>query len=238
MNDHDDLGQADLFENVSAVPETPEPAPKKARKKAEGQAPDPAGQALPQAKAPDPVDLDDLLLRGGASPGVRKLLSHVPVRKPNKAHFIRTHSDPAYWADFYIVEDKENNEVYVATQKVMADLAYYEIGRKATLALGITRQGHVFLWPLRISDGKTDAWLQTERKAADKAKHVWLRCVSDMSLGGYVQFIAEGDDATTPPEWPKESMAEIIRIAFGSGSVVDSLDHPAVKGKLGRRQDI
>lgn len=48
---------------------------------------------------------------------------------------------------------------------------------------------------------------------------------ADMSLGAYRLMKAKVDDV---PRWPKEPFNELLRVAF-KGSVVDSLDHPALK---------
>ena len=46
--------------------------------------------------------------------GVKKLLTTVPVRKPNRQDFVRVHPDPAYrLTPAAIIEVKEDREVYL-----------------------------------------------------------------------------------------------------------------------------
>jgi hypothetical protein len=48
--------------------------------------------------------------------GVKKLLTTVPVRKPNRQDFVRVNPDPAYrLTPAAIIEVKEDREVYLVT---------------------------------------------------------------------------------------------------------------------------
>jgi hypothetical protein len=48
--------------------------------------------------------------------GVKKLLTTVPVRKPNRQDFVRVHSDAAYrLVPAAIIELKEDREVYLGS---------------------------------------------------------------------------------------------------------------------------
>ena len=48
--------------------------------------------------------------------GVKKLLTTVPVRKPNKQDFVRVHPDPAYrLTPTAIIELNEDREIYLVT---------------------------------------------------------------------------------------------------------------------------
>jgi len=55
-----------------------------------------ADAAKPEA---DPFDLASLRLSQdfASAVGVRKLVTTIPVKKPSKEWFVRTHPDPAYW---------------------------------------------------------------------------------------------------------------------------------------------
>ena len=54
--------------------------------------------------------------------GVKRALAHVPVRKPNKQEFIRTHHDPAFRLSVAILELKTEREFYVLLPEVAAEL--------------------------------------------------------------------------------------------------------------------
>src|SRR6516162_6208537 len=54
------------------------------------------------------IDLD--LLNEG---GTKKLLTTVPVRKPNKQDFIRVHPDPKYRETLALIELQDDRETYI-----------------------------------------------------------------------------------------------------------------------------
>ncbi len=63
----------------------------------------------------DPFDLERLVLSQNfaETAGVKKLLTIVPVRKPNAQDFVRTHPSPAYRRDFLLLDLKDEREQYL-----------------------------------------------------------------------------------------------------------------------------
>ena len=84
------------------------------------------------------------------------------------------------------------------------------------------------MWQLRLpgSSCKTDAWSMCALEAYEEAKKNWVRVSANMSLGAYDIYEALGN--LSDPEWPDESMDEIVRIAFRN-SFIDSYDHPVLR---------
>jgi hypothetical protein len=158
--------------------------------------------------------------------GVKKLLTTVPVRKPNRQDFVRVHPDPDYRLPVAIIEVKEDREVYLVTP----DMARALPGEfsAATLYTAINRQGVLFLWPVKLPgpDGKHNEWHRSAAEAAERAIGDWVRVTANMALGAYEIRVSTCDLA--PPEWPEISFQEILQIAFRS-YIVDSTDHPLVK---------
>jgi hypothetical protein len=159
--------------------------------------------------------------------GVKKLLTTVPVRKPNRQDFVRVHSDPKYrLTPAAIIELKEDREVYLVTPN-MAQALPGEFST-VTLYLAINRQGVSFLWPVKLPnpDGKHNEWHRSAAEAAERAMGKWVRVTSSMSLGAYEIFEASGN----PPEpvWPDIPFQEILRIAFRD-RIVDHAGHPLVQ---------
>jgi hypothetical protein len=74
---------------------------------------------------PDPFDPKSLRIDPANDPGsgVKKLLLHVPVRKPHRQEFFRCRRDPDYRVPMAILELKEEREFYAVTPAVAADLA-------------------------------------------------------------------------------------------------------------------
>lgn len=116
--------------------------------------------------------------------GVQKVLTHVPVRKPNRTTFIRVNPDDEYRSVFGIVELKEQGETYLVTQDMMHEPGVFELVQAAEIVTYITRQNTVGLWPLkREQDGRINPWHESARDAARIAEKQWVRVQADMSLG-------------------------------------------------------
>jgi hypothetical protein len=179
--------------------------------------------------APDPFDpaalrLDQSFADTG---GVKKLLTTVPVRKPNRQDFVRVHPDPAYrLTPAAIIELKEDREVYLLTPAMASQLP----GEFATATLFTTvnRQGVLHLWPVKLPgpDGKHNEWHRSAAEAAERAMKRWVRLTANLSLGAYEMFEATGDLAE--PEWPDLPFVDILKIAFRD-RIVDTADHPLVQ---------
>lgn len=160
--------------------------------------------------------------------GAKRLITTIPVRKPNSQDFVRTHPAPEYRADVGIIELKEDREAYLLSPAIANAVKRESI--PVTIYTSINRQGVLFLWPVKLprADGKILGWHTTARSAAEYAMKHWCRVQADMSLGGYVT--TEGPSTIPPPEWPDMPLKEMLRIAFHT-RFIDSLDH-AVLNRL------
>ncbi len=181
-----------------------------------------------ESKGLDSFDLESLRVSQDfvKDSGVKKLLTTVPVRKPNRQDFVRVHPDSSYVLDTMLLNLKEERETYLVAPSFRD-----EIPQELThtrLALATNRQKVLFLWQLRLpgSSGKTDAWSMSALEAYEEAKKNWVRVSANMSLGAYDIYEALGN--LSDPEWPDESMDEIVRIAFRN-SFIDSYDHPVLR---------
>ncbi len=158
---------------------------------------------------------------------VEKLLTMVPVRKPNKTDFFRVNPDEAYQAGpIGILEIKEEREIYLVAPNMVEVVSAHVT--PAILVTVITRQNVLSLWPLKLpkSDGKDNPWHQSAREAAELAKEDWINITANMHLGCYDVRKALG--ALPEPEWPVQTLKELLEIAF-RGFIIDSPDHAVVK---------
>ena len=159
--------------------------------------------------------------------GVKKLLTTVPVRKPNRQDFVRVHPDSAYrLTPAAIIEVKEDREAYLVTPHMAQALA----GEFATVTLftTINRQGTLHLWPVKLPtpEGRHNEWHRSAAEGAEQAMKKWVRVTASMSLGAYEIFEASGK--FPDPVWPDFSFQEILEIAFRD-RIVDRADHPLVQ---------
>ena len=158
--------------------------------------------------------------------GVKKLLTTVPVRKPNRQDFVRVHADPTYrLTPTAIIELQEDREVYFVTPDMAQELPG-ECG-VATLYTAINRQGVLHVWPVKLPgpDGKHNEWHRSALEAAESAMEKWVRVTANMSLGAYEIWEAVGN--LPEPEWPQLSFQDILKIAFRD-RIVDRPDHPLI----------
>jgi hypothetical protein len=176
----------------------------------------------------DPFSLENLRLTQDfvGTAGVKKLLTHVPVGKPNKQDFVRVHPSPDYRMELAVIEFKEDRETFLLPLPVAKQLPGEFT--MVTLYTVINRQGVVRLWPVPLPtpDGKINEWHRSAAEAAELAMTRWVRVKANMSLGSNEIF--EAASTIPDPAWPDLTFQELIRIAFRD-HLGSSLDHPVIK---------
>ena len=186
-----------------------------------------ADAAKPEA---DPFNLASLRLTQdfASTVGVKKLVTTIPVKKPSKEWFVRTHPDPAYWLQTAVLELKEDRETYLVAPGLWPGLTSDPTFSPRELVTAINRQGVLFLWPIRLpgADGKLDDWSRSAMDAANEAGSQWVRITANMSLGAYDVAVAASQVAE--PEWPNITFQEIIRIAFRD-KMISEWKHPVLR---------
>lgn len=159
--------------------------------------------------------------------GVKKHLTTVPVRKPNKQDFVRVHPGPDHrLTPAAIIELKEDREVYLVRPEIASELpGEFSV---VTIYTTINRQGVLHLWPVKLPgpDGRQLEWHRSAAEAAEQAMKGWIRVTANQSLGAYEIFKPLGD--IPDPVWPENSFQEILQVAFRD-RIVDSLDHPLIR---------
>ena len=184
-----------------------------------------------QADQLDPFDPAALRLSQdfASTVGVKKLQLTVPVRKPSREWFIRTHPDKqGLWLETFVLELKEDREMYLVEPKLWPGLSAETTCSARVLVTAINRQGTVFLWPIRLPgpDGRHDDWSRSALEAAEIATGGWVRVVANMNLGAYDVYRATGD--LPEPEWPDVSFHDLLTTAFRN-RYIDDLQHPVLR---------
>ena len=174
--------------------------------------------------SPEALRIDQSVLNTGAA---KKLLTTVPVRKPNKQDFVRVNQDPAYRLTVGLIELKENRETFLVVPAVSQELSESEFFL-ATLYLTINRQKVLSVWPIKVpaADGRSNDWHASAAAAAERAMHNWIRLAANMSLGAYE--ISEAIADYGQPEWPDLKFMEILKIAFRN-RLIESPDHAVIQ---------
>jgi hypothetical protein len=179
---------------------------------------------------PDPFDPANLRLSQdfASAIGVKKALLTVPVRKPDKAWFVRVHADDGYRLLTAVIELKEDRETYLVARALWPDLAGESTFSPRALFTAMNRQGVLFLWPVRLPgpDGKVDEWSRSAHEAAELGRKGWVRVAANMALGAYEVFQAQGE--LGDPDWPAESFHHLLRVAF-KDRFIDCPDHAVLR---------
>jgi hypothetical protein len=160
------------------------------------------------------------------SAGVKRLLTTVPVRKPNSQEFVRVHPSTDYRVNVALLELKDDREIYLLTPAMAQELPGEFF--MATLYTAINRQGVLTLWPVRMptADGRQLEWHRSAAEAAERAMKQWVKVRANMSLGAYEIDVA--GVTHTDPEWPNYTLQELIQIAF-KDRLINRIDHPVVQ---------
>ena len=100
---------------------------------------------------PDPFDPANLRLDQSfiESAGVRKLLTTVPIGKPNPQDFVRVHPDPSYRVPLGLIDLKDDREIYLVVPNLTGELA-----GELTLSRR-SRKTTCVCWPCGAGPGRT-----------------------------------------------------------------------------------
>ncbi len=178
------------------------------------------------------LDLDRLRLSQDFSTqvGLKKILTTVPCRKPNRHEFVRVHPDEKNRFETVMFQDKITGEEYLVDLDLHEELS--EEVYPVCLFTAITRQGDIFLWSVKLTkeDGNSNPWNESSLKAAILAQSQWVRVASNRNAGYYDTHKASG--AISEPEWPDLSMTELINLCF-KDRFISETDHPILRALRG-----
>jgi hypothetical protein len=188
--------------------------------------------------APDPFNVAALRLPPSfeQTAGVKKMITTVPVRKPNKQEFIRVHPGADYRDNFAAIHLKEEGEYYLVMPALIESLRS-EL-TLITIYTAISRAGVVFLWPVPlVSDdgrGPGDTWYRSAHEHAASAMKRLARIRGNRSLGAYEISFSDNPIPDNDPDWPDLPFNELLRIGFERvGRYVKDYEHPVIKSLRG-----
>lgn len=178
----------------------------------------------------DSSDFDDLKLPNNYDSllHTKRILTNVPLRKPFKHEWIRTHPTWEQPAPVLKLSGDRRDELWLLKNELVP-------GVPADLIVAmhfvptINRQGTIAMWPLRIpaTDGRADAWAQTALNIAREAREQWIQLHSDTAIGAYVYLTL--DEVVEDPDWSVvPSWTEFRELAFRSKFITD-FDHPVLQ---------
>jgi hypothetical protein len=183
--------------------------------------------------APDPFNVASLRLPPSfeKTAGIRKVLTTVPVRKPNPQEWVRVHPGESYRGNFATILLKEEREFYLVAPAVAEQLR--DELTPVTIYTAITKTGTPFLWPARLvgsGNRRTDLWYSSAHEAAEAAMKRSVRVTANMELGAYEHAFSDSPTPENDPAWPDLSLTELLRIGFQkTGRFVTNFEHPVIK---------
>ena len=82
-----------------------------------------------------------------------------------------------------------------------------------------------------------NTWNITNLEGCEKAKTLWTKATSRKGEGveSYKITFARDPDSFSEPNWPTQSLGELIERAF-AGRMIETEDHPALRRKIGAKQ--
>jgi hypothetical protein len=156
----------------------------------------------------------------GSLSGVKKKLTTVPVRKPNKTQFVRVRTEGKLDA-MLLKYPADSEDLYLIEPDVIQEVG--NLANPYRLVQAIDRQDNVFIWPLAIpGDANPRNWYLSALEAAGNAELEWVRMQANKALQAYDIFAAVKN--LGEPEWPELSMNELLEIAF-KNKIIDRPDH-------------
>jgi hypothetical protein len=166
----------------------------------------------------------------GQTLGVKKVLTTVPVTKPSRDRFFRTHPSPDWVYPTWVLENKSTNETYIVSDEIASILG--GLVRPVELYAAIDRQNNVFFIPVPLPgpNGIRNPWHESLLHAVVRARLIWLRIAANKDLGGYDIF--EATAKLPEPIWPEATLEELLEVAF-RGRIISTPDHPVVQERLG-----
>lgn len=186
------------------------------------------GKVAPVDAPPDPFDLDRLRLKQNFAEtlGVKKMLTTLRCRKPDRQEFVRVLPGEEWRLQTAILEDRINREDYLVAPHLQADVA--EFITPVVLFLATTKQNNPFLWRCKLpaADGRPNAWNDSMLAAAQAAETKWVRVAANMTAGYYDVYTASGELAE--PEWPELSFQQCVKLCFQQRYIAVH-DHPVLK---------
>lgn len=151
------------------------------------------------------------------------VLITVPIGKPSKTTFFRTHPDKQYTFPCMLLELKDTNETYILYPQVSELIK--GLARPVCLYFAVDTSGAPRLIPVPLPvNGNSNQWHRSLQQCVLLARTRWIRMQADLSTKAYAACASE---MKLEPTWPTETMDELVQIA-AQGNIIKTADHPVI----------
>jgi hypothetical protein len=173
---------------------------------------------------------------------VETLLAGLPHHKISEAKdFVRLHSnEETYWSDELCfvnvpIKGAKKDVMHIIEEDLAMQFLDSAVIQRFRLALA-TKPGDRFFLCHVPSQNLDNTWNETNIDGCEKAKAFWAKVTSrgDEGVEGYKTTFAREQDAFPDPQWPTQSLEELIEKAF-EGRAIDRADHPGLLRLIGAK---
>jgi hypothetical protein len=192
---------------------------------------------------PDEFNLDKFKsTRSATMANVETLLSALPHHRISDAKdFVRLHANErAYWSDelcFVHVPTKgaKRDVMHLIDESLAMQYLESAVIKRFRLALATKPNDRFFLCHVPTQN-LDNLWNETNLAGCELAKMLWTQVTSrgDEGVEGYKTTFAREQDAFPEPQWPTQSLAELITKTF-ENRMIDRADHPGLLRLVGAK---
>jgi hypothetical protein len=209
------------------------------------EAPTPEENSTPIAK-PGKFDLDKFKSkRASTIANVETLQSPLPLHNMAAAKdFVRLHPDEEkYWSDELCfvkvpIKGQKSSTLHLIDEDIA--VKFLESGDILRFRLVLASKPNDVFFLCEVPTRNLDnSWNNTNKDGCEKAKTLWTKATSQKAEGveSYKITFARNPQAFDAPNWPTQSLGELIERAF-AGRMIETEDHPALLRKIGEKQSL
>jgi hypothetical protein len=180
--------------------------------------------------------------RAATMANVETLLNGLPHHKISDAKdFVRLHSNElTHWSEelcFVNVPTKgaKRDVTHLIVESLAMQYLESAIIKRFRLALATKPSDRFFLCHVPTQN-LDNLWNETNLAGCELAKTLWTQVTSrgDEGVEGYKTTFAREQDAFPDPQWPTQSLDELIAHTF-EGRMIDRADHPGLLRLIGAK---
>jgi hypothetical protein len=177
--------------------------------------------------------------------GVETLLTALPHHRIADANdWVRLHPDePSYWSSEYCfvsvpIKGQMGNMLHLIFEHLAT--RHLESKKIQRFRLALATKPHDVFFLCHVPTRNLDnSWNDTSVKACLQAKTKWTQATSQKAENkeSYKINFTRDPDAFPEPNWPKQSLEELIDVTF-AGCIIDSEDHPGLLRLVGAKPSL
>jgi hypothetical protein len=181
--------------------------------------------------------------RAAAMANVETLLTALPHHSIAQAKdFVRLHPDEAaYWSPELCfvnvpIKGQKRDTLHLIDEELA--MRYLPSARVLRFRLALATKPHDVFFLCQVPTRNEDnTWVASNLMACERAKTHWTQATSrrEEGIDAYKADAARDPDAFPEPNWPKQSLADLINATF-AGRMIETEEHPGLLRLIGARQ--